>query len=84
MIVSDASSFALYFRASAVPDSMMIAFEIFISCQIQPELWEHPFYYRHLGFPVERYVQQCRVGTIEKFDPEDMGVAAGILFLPAL
>jgi hypothetical protein len=60
LAVNDASSVALRFLASAVPDSMIKAFEIFISCQIQPEIWELPFYCRHLRFPFERYVQQCR------------------------
>jgi hypothetical protein len=60
MVVNDASSVALHFLASAVPDNMIIAFEIFISYQIQPKIWKLPVYCRHLGFPVERYVQQCR------------------------
>jgi hypothetical protein len=40
-----------------VPDSTIIAFEIYILSQIQPEIWELQFYCRHL----------------EKFDPKNMG-----------
>ena len=60
VVVSKPSSFALHVPASAVPESTIIAFEIYILSQIQPEIWELPFYCRHLGFPVKRYVRQCR------------------------
>jgi hypothetical protein len=85
MVVNNASRVALHFHASAVPDSMIIAFEICLSSQIHPEIRELPFYCRHLGFPVERYTSSnVGVGTVEKFDPENIGVVAGILFLSAL
>jgi hypothetical protein len=60
LMVGNPSSFALYVPAPAVPESTLITFEIYILSQIQPEIWELPFYCRHLGFPVERYVRQCR------------------------
>jgi hypothetical protein len=60
MVVGNPSSFAPHVLALTVPDSTIIAFEIYILSQIQPEIWELPLYCRHLGFPVERYVGQCR------------------------
>ena len=60
MVVGNPSSFALHVPASAVPDSTIIAFEIYILSQIQPDIWELPFYCRHLEFPVERFVRQSR------------------------
>jgi hypothetical protein len=48
MVVGNPSSFALYVPASAVPESTTIAFEIYILSQIQPDIWELPFYSRHL------------------------------------
>jgi hypothetical protein len=56
MVIGNPSSFALYVLASAVPDSAITAFEIYILSQIQPDIWELPFYCRHLEFPVERFV----------------------------
>jgi hypothetical protein len=53
-------SVALHVFASAVSNSMVGAFEIYISSDIQPEIWEPPFCGRHNGFTVERYVQQCQ------------------------
>jgi hypothetical protein len=38
MVVSNPSSFALYVPASAVPESTITAFEIYILSQIQPDL----------------------------------------------
>jgi dihydroxyacid dehydratase/phosphogluconate dehydratase len=52
MVVGNSTSFALHVLALAVPESTIIAFEIYILSQIQPEIWELPFYCRHLGFPV--------------------------------
>ena len=60
MVVDDASSVALHVLASAGPNSMVIAFDIYILSHIQPEMWELPFYGRHVGFPVERIVGQRR------------------------
>ena len=73
MVVGDASSVALHVFASAGPNSMVIAFDIYILSHIQPEMWELPFYCRHAGFPVERIVGQFNVSTIEKFDPGNIG-----------
>jgi hypothetical protein len=60
MVIGNPSSFALYVVASAVPDSTITAFEIYILSQIQPDIWELPFYCRHLEFPVERFIRQSR------------------------
>jgi hypothetical protein len=60
MVVDNLSSFAPYVPSSAVPESTIIAFEIYILSEVQPDIWELPFYCRHLVFPVERYVRQCR------------------------
>ena len=60
MVVDDASSVALHVLASAGPNSMVIAFDIYILSHIQPEMWELPFYGRHVGFPVEWIVGQRR------------------------
>jgi hypothetical protein len=60
MVVNNVSSGAVHVLVSAVPNSTIVAFEIYISSQIQPEIRQLPFYCRHLGFPVERCVQQCR------------------------
>jgi hypothetical protein len=60
MVVGNPSSFALYAPASAVPESTIIAFEIYILSQIKPDLWELPFYSRHLELPVEWFVRQSR------------------------
>ena len=57
MVVDNASSVALHVLASAGPNSMVIAFDIYILSHIQPDMWELPFY---VGFPVERIVGQCR------------------------
>jgi hypothetical protein len=84
MVVGNPSSFALHVPASAVPDGTIIAFEIYILSQMQPEIRELPFYWRHLGFPVQRYVRQCRQCHRWKVWPQKHGVAAGILFLSAL
>jgi hypothetical protein len=43
MVVGNPSSFAPYVPASAVPESTIIAFEIYILSEIQPEIWELPF-----------------------------------------
>jgi hypothetical protein len=67
-----------------VPESTIIAFEIYILSQIQPEIWELPFYCRHLGFPLNGMSDNVGDSTVEKFDPINIGVAAGILFLSAL
>jgi hypothetical protein len=60
IVVGNPSSFALHVPASAVPDSTIIAFEIYILSQIEPDIWELPFYCRHLEFPVKRFVRQSR------------------------
>ena len=39
---------------------------------------------RHLGFPVEEASEEDGIGTVEKLDPENIGVAAGILFLSSV
>ena len=39
---------------------------------------------RHLGFPVEGGIENVGMGTVEKLAPENMGVAAGILFLSSV
>jgi hypothetical protein len=56
MAVGNPSSFAACVPASAVPESTIIAFEIYILSEIQPAIWELPFYSCHLGFPVERNI----------------------------
>jgi hypothetical protein len=60
MVVGNPSSFALHVPASAVPDSTIIAIEIYILSQIQPDIRERSFYCRHLEFPVERFVRHGR------------------------
>jgi hypothetical protein len=60
MVVGNPSSFARHVPASAVPVGTIIAFEIYILSQIQPDMWELPFYCRHLEFPVEWFVRQSR------------------------
>jgi hypothetical protein len=46
----NASSVVLHVPASAVPNSMVVASEIYISLHVQPEVWELHFYGRHVGF----------------------------------
>ena len=43
MVVDNASSVALHFLALAGPNSMVIAYDIYILSHIQPEIWELPF-----------------------------------------
>ena len=48
------------------------------------EIHAVPFFGRHLGFQLNATVYKIADTTIKKFDPENMGVAAGISFLSAL
>jgi hypothetical protein len=60
MVVGNPSSFALYVAASAVPETTITALEIYILSQLQSDIWELPFYCRHLEFRVEQFVRQSR------------------------
>jgi hypothetical protein len=70
-----------------VPDSTIIASEIYILSQIQPEIWELPFYCftaAILDFWWNGMSNNVGDSTVENFDLENMRVATGILFLSAL
>jgi hypothetical protein len=84
MVVGNASSVALNVLASAVPNSMVIAFENNISSHIQSEYVNFYFTTAILGFRLNGMSNNVGVSTFEKFDPVNMGIAAGTLFLTAL
>ena len=66
------------------------AAKILVITATQADIETFPFFRlfgRHLGFAAERHgLQNRRIAetTIKKFEPENMGVAAGISFLSAL
>jgi hypothetical protein len=75
MVVGNPSSFALHVpvSVSAVPDSTIIAFEIYILSQTKPDIWELPLYCRHLEFPVERFVRQSALAPLKSLTPKTWG-----------
>ena len=66
MVVDNASSVALHVLVSAGPNSMVLAFDIYILSNIHPEMWELPFYGRHVGFRLNGLSDNVGVNTILK------------------
>ena len=70
-------------NGSARLDYVEMGRKILVITATQAEIQTFPFFRlfgRHLGFAVYKIADT----TVKKFDPENMGVAAGILFLSAL
>jgi hypothetical protein len=85
IFVNNASSFAVHVLASAVSNSMIIAFEIYIfSPKHSPRCGNFRFTAAILDFRLNGMSNIVRVSTVEKFEQKNMGVSAGILFLSAL
>jgi hypothetical protein len=84
MVVGNPSSFALYDPVSAVPESTITVFEIYILSQISPIYGNFRFTAAILNFRLNGLSDRVGVSTIEKFDPKNIRVVAGIFFLSAL
>ena len=72
MVVDDASSVALHVLALAEPNSMVIAFDIYILSHIQPEIGNFRFTAAMLDFRLNGLSDNVGV-SIEKFDPGNTG-----------
>jgi hypothetical protein len=73
MVVGNPSSFALHVPASAVPESTIIAFEIYILSQIQPEIWDFRFTAAILDLRLNGMSDNVGDSTVEKTDPKTWG-----------
>jgi hypothetical protein len=72
-VIGNPSSFALYVLASAVPDSTITAFEIYIFFNYSPTYGNFRFTAAILNFRLNGLSDRVGVSTIEKFDPENIG-----------
>jgi hypothetical protein len=84
MVVGNPSSFALHVPASAMTDSTIIALKFIFCPKYSPIYGNFRFTAAILNFLLNGLSDSVGVSIIEKFDPENIGVAAGILFLSAL
>jgi hypothetical protein len=72
-VVNKASRVALHFLALVVPDSIIITFKIFFRPKYGPRYGNFSFTAAILNFRLNGMSNNVGDGTIEKFDPENMG-----------